>query len=595
MRWKTTVFLLVATIGVGAYVSLYEIRQPDFEQREQRAKQVAAITTSAVTKIVLDFPLTNALTLTQGPTGWQLWSPPGKPGAPLTTLRLGGGDTLSEGPPAKAGARVEGSPGDPASGPQPSAADRTAEQQRAGGRDVAPSETGMLASGAGSAGLHMRADESRITALLNHLAPLTSLRTLTPTAEHPLTLKEFGLDPPAGQLTIEAAGQPALTVLFGEVTAVGGARYLKRANRPEVFVVPPTLFDDANQFPDTFRDPMMLPIAAGTVQTLTVRTPSGTYTLAHHDATWRVSAPVEPAGAGATAGEILSESRQGETSRGMEDLAERSTAEALAKTLAGMRIKRFVDDNPQVELIPTWGLDHPTAEVTVQLNAGAPPITLFFGKAIAEDRTLLYAKRSDEPRIYGVSQEDANAFVKSLEEVRAKGCFTVTLAQVNKLSISHAGSGWTIAKADGQWQDEQEATALDTPKVEDLIHELEALTLTSFVEPREQHPRPDGGVDSTGAAAADGLESPQGVISLWSADQPESPQQLLIGAVVEGSAERYVKLTPRQVIGTMSGSVIGMLGKTAAQLKPDQPLHPAPPPSTAPSATPAPAAGSPGK
>lgn len=456
MKWKTTLVLLGVTVGVGVYVSRYELKQPSSEEREQRAKHVLDLDPSAVTNIALDFPLTKSLTLTRTDAGWRLG--PGK----------------------------------------------------------------------------LRADESRILALLHQLSPLMAPRTLTGTTDHPLDLKGFGLDPAQGRLTLEtAAGRPATTLLFGELTPVGGHRYLKLADRPEVHLIDPALFDDANQFPDAFRDPRLVRLTAPMIQTLTVRTPMARYTLARRDGTWHLTEPVD-------------------------DLAEAKAADELATTLAAMRIKRFVDDHPQVELIPTWGLDQASVELAVQTGGGAPALAVFFGTPIAEDHTLVYAKRRDEAHVYGVAREDVERFAKTPEALRAAACFSLSVGHVVKLSIAKTGGGaWTIVKRDGQWTDAQDGTVLETAKVEELARALTAVSVTGFVA-------------SPAALSTYGLEPPQGALEVWHADA-SAPQRLLIGEVVPGSAERYIKLEPRQVIARAPASVIGWLGYTVAQLKPEPP------------------------
>ncbi len=59
-RWKTLLLLLVATVGVGAYISLYEIRQPSREALERLSKQILSIPAESVTQLVLDLPQVKA-------------------------------------------------------------------------------------------------------------------------------------------------------------------------------------------------------------------------------------------------------------------------------------------------------------------------------------------------------------------------------------------------------------------------------------------------------------------------------------------------------------------------------------------------------
>lgn len=75
MRWKTTLALLVATVGIGAYLSLYELRQPSPEEREQLSKQVVNVPPDAATQLVVDAPQAK-VTLTRRGNTWAL-SPAG--------------------------------------------------------------------------------------------------------------------------------------------------------------------------------------------------------------------------------------------------------------------------------------------------------------------------------------------------------------------------------------------------------------------------------------------------------------------------------------------------------------------------------------
>ncbi len=71
MRWKTTLVLLLVTVGIGAYVSLYELKQPTPEEREQLAKQVVQVDPSSVFQLVLDLPQAK-VTLTRDDAAWKL-------------------------------------------------------------------------------------------------------------------------------------------------------------------------------------------------------------------------------------------------------------------------------------------------------------------------------------------------------------------------------------------------------------------------------------------------------------------------------------------------------------------------------------------
>ncbi len=83
MRLKTTLVLLALTIGIGAYISLYEIKQPSPEEREQRSKQILTIAPETVTQVTVELPAQPAsdgqperpalnVTLNREGAGWTL-------------------------------------------------------------------------------------------------------------------------------------------------------------------------------------------------------------------------------------------------------------------------------------------------------------------------------------------------------------------------------------------------------------------------------------------------------------------------------------------------------------------------------------------
>ena len=75
MRFNTTAVLVLAMIGLGAYLSLYEIRQPPPEEREQLSKVIVTLAPEQATQLALDLPTAQA-TLTRHDGLWRL-SPQG--------------------------------------------------------------------------------------------------------------------------------------------------------------------------------------------------------------------------------------------------------------------------------------------------------------------------------------------------------------------------------------------------------------------------------------------------------------------------------------------------------------------------------------
>jgi len=71
MKWKTTLALLVVTIGAGAYISLYELKQPEPDDRARLARRIVSIPPSTVSQIAVDMPESSVLVQRDDAT-WRL-------------------------------------------------------------------------------------------------------------------------------------------------------------------------------------------------------------------------------------------------------------------------------------------------------------------------------------------------------------------------------------------------------------------------------------------------------------------------------------------------------------------------------------------
>lgn len=430
MRWKTTLVLLLAVLGLGTFISVYEIRRPTPQQRE------------ALAKVVLDLP---AETVTQ------------------LTLRL---------------PRAEVS------------------LARAG------SQWTITPQG-------FRADAELIEAFLSQLAPLTAERVLGGTAERPLDPTAYGLEPPAAQVTALANGTPA-TLLIGGTTPLTTHRYAKLADRPEIFTVPPGVFDAINHPPETFRDPRLLRVNRWRLKTLTVSSPTTGFTLTQGDRDWTLTHPVT-------------------------DRAEAAEVQTLLRQLEDLRIRRVLDDAPQVEQWATWGFDRPTAEVRLREEGASSDLTLFVGAPLAEDTALLYAKRSDEPSLYAVAKADVAALLRDPHGLRSKACFEFFASQARRVEVSWEGATQSLERAEQGWKASATGQVLAAPEVERFLSALADLRLGGFVE------------DAPSDLSRYGLEPPAGSVAVW-LEGEEQPQRLMVGGPLEGSTNRYGRIEHRHTV-----------------------------------------------
>lgn len=74
MKWKTTLLLLLLTVGAGAYVSLHELKQPDPEERGRLANRVLNLNPDDVIGLIVTSPH-GEVTLQRMSGAWKLTSP----------------------------------------------------------------------------------------------------------------------------------------------------------------------------------------------------------------------------------------------------------------------------------------------------------------------------------------------------------------------------------------------------------------------------------------------------------------------------------------------------------------------------------------
>jgi hypothetical protein len=487
MRWKTTVVLLIATIGIGAYLSLYEIRQPPPEDRARLAQQVVRLTADEVTQLVLDLPNVK-VTLSREGTTWRL----------------------------------------------------------------APQQ--------------LRADPALTSKLLGALDPLIAERILSGSAEQPLNPNSYGLDPAVGWMSVVSPAGPT-TLLFGETTPVAGNRYVQVKGRPEIFVVSAGLFDDANQALEQFRDPLLMRVDTWQADGLTVVAAGSSFTLTRTARAWQI------ASTGLTGPHPSPE-------QPWTDIADRGEVTALFQRIAGVSIERFLEETPLAEQAATFGFDQPRAEVTLQ-QKDQPSVTLFFGKPLPDNNSLLYAKRSDEPALYAVTSANVEVLVRDPHGLRSKQCFDFFTSEVTKVEVVREQTRWLIQRSQDQWKAEGEDAPLDQERIEQFLDELGDLNLSGFVD------------DAPVSLSAYGLDPPAGTISVWTiGDTPI--QRLLVGSAIDNSSNRYGRIDGRPAVVRLPEAASDPLAKTLDSLHtppPPSPVQPAPQPtdsSPSPSPTPSP-------
>ncbi len=354
--------------------------------------------------------------------------------------------------------------------------------------------------------LSTRAEASQVERTMMLLDPLEAQDILEGSSQHPLALAEYGLEPARGTLTV-TAGSRTTTLLFGETTAVGGNRYVKLQDSPNVCVVDAELFNALNQPLDAWRSHAVLDFDASLASQVSVASATVSYTLTHEADRWAMNAPFA-------------------------DAADSAAVAALLAKLRDLRAERFVSDAPTAEELAAWGLQTPAAHIAIGLGQDRAPAELSVGNAAADTPAFFYAKRPDGPTVYLVAKASIEALFQDPQTLRSHALFELFNGQAAKIHVEGPQVSWTLEAADGVWKDEAGTQDVDATKVGNWLGKLQEMKFTRVVEDQPQ--------DLTRY----GLAPPAGTIQLWLKDE-EAPQQLLMGNFIASGKTRYGMISGR--------------------------------------------------
>lgn len=464
MHWKTTLVLLLITVGVGAYVSLYELKQPTVEERQQQTKEIARLAPEEVSSLLVENPEAGKVSLQRRDGAWRLVSP-----------------------------------------------------------------------------LDARADGSQVQRLLNELNPLNAERTLTAPKDKPFALADFGLEAPKASLSA-STGSRTVKVLIGEKTTVGTNRYLKLADAPTVHVVTSWLFDAVNQSVDAYRSHELVDADPASATQIALTSSKGASTLRKQGERWQLIQPIT-------------------------DEADAGAASTTLSKLRGLRIERFVTNQPAAGQLTGWGLDAPSSRITVTTDKPDKPLEVLVGTPTTEKPEELYVTRTDEPAVYAVKKEALEEVFQDPQALRSHTVLDITPGQVTKTQLTWQGSAWTIEKQDGQWR-LSDGASLESTKTEDWLWKLRDLKLTRFIE------------DEPKDLGRYGLSPPTGTIQVWIAGQPD-PKELAVGTTLDQgtpSGRRYGKMSGRSCIVELPEGINAIMTTTPDSFRAAPPTPDSKPP-----------------
>jgi uncharacterized protein DUF4340 len=325
---------------------------------------------------------------------------------------------------------------------------------------------------------------------------LATLRVEREIEANPQKPADFGLAPPAVEVTFKAKGQER-TVKLGAKSPSGIWAYAQEAGKPAILLVPEGLLKDVQKPPSEFRDRTLLTFERKDVKTVEVRGPAGQVVAAvaaKGAEEWQLTAPLTTP-------------------------ADREAITGLLEKLRGAKIKEFVADAPKNPA--EYGLDRPTrVTLGVGEEASRTARTLRFGKAVPEKKGV-YAQREGDRTVLLVEEDLWKSVPASAMALRDKTVFAYDRGKVERVELESPKGKVALALQDGKWRiTAPVALRADEGAMSQVLFKARDLRARDFV------------AEDAKRLAAYGLDKPQIRISVWEKEAKE-PRTLLLAPARE--------------------------------------------------------------
>lgn len=337
-----------------------------------------------------------------------------------------------------------------------------------------------------------RAEARPVEDLVATLAGARVEREIDP---NPATPADFGLAPPAVEITLRAKGQErGLRLGARNPTAIWV--YAQEAGKPAVFLAPDSLLRDSQKSAADFRDRTVLAFERKDVKGLEIQPATGPALLAQHKSgeEWQLQRPlVAPADGPKIAG--------------------------LLDKLKAAKVKEFVGTPPKGAA--ETGLDRPL-RVTLWLGEDKERTakTLRLGRVVA-DRKVVYAQREGDDTLFLLEEDVLKAIPAGAADLRDTTVFAFDRGRVERIELESPRGKVALAQEGGAWRiTAPVALRADEGATSELLWKARDLRAREFA------------AEDSRAPARFGLDRPRVRLSVWEKDAKE-PKTLVLAAAKE--------------------------------------------------------------
>jgi hypothetical protein len=347
------------------------------------------------------------------------------------------------------------------------------------------------------------ADQASVDNLIRAIAECEVKRKLEDVSED---LTPYGFDEDGISVRVTLASGELPEIKVGKATPVGFSTYVKRADKPEVFLTGSAFRSGMDKQVKDLRDKTILSFEAGDAEEIALGGEDRGLLLKKTDGRWRIERPGPHA-------------------------ADDATVRGFLSNLTGLRATDFPSESP--ENLAEYGLEEPRLTVRVSFGEKREPIEVQLGKK--EDDEQVYVRVAGRPTIYEVGSWHYRDLDKGPLDFRDRQIFAFTKGDAGTVEVHPRGESAFVLERDesGTWKIKDEPVEPVASTVDRFVDDLAGLKGYEIAE------------DEPTDLAAFGLAVPSTKISVRD-EKGESLGTVLLGSYESDATKAYAAMREGQ-------------------------------------------------
>src|SRR5262245_19585981 len=333
--------------------------------------------------------------------------------------------------------------------------------------------------------LTVPADPGEVEQILTSLSMLDVEEVVSETGGKPA---EFGLETPKFTITVavEGSAQPLALAIGDRVPAIGGV-YARQPGQARIVMVPSYADTTFDRKPFDLRYRTLLHVPRGTVASIEVTGPEGSYALSRQQPIQRLAEPFLASFRNSGWSGLPVVAEDWVFTRPIRTQAGRWSVDGLLGNMESLRFESVAAE--EAKDLKTFGLDKPVRTVVLGV-AGGGSKTLEIGKPTGEKQ--YYARDAANSLVGVISGALVDDLAKGVAGLRAKRLLELRVFDTVEFDVQTEGEKRTYvrsghpdvktAESYGWKRTVPEAKGMETKRVEDALFALAGVDVLEFID-----------------------------------------------------------------------------------------------------------------